>query len=95
MVLFKISFVVKIMLGMGLGFELPLVLLALVKSGFLNYEKLVSLRRYVLLWNLILGALLTTPEILTQVPMMVALQVLYEVSAWIAWYWERQENKAP
>jgi hypothetical protein len=94
MVLFKTGFVIKIMLGMGLGFELPVVLLALVKSGVLNYEKLVSLRRYVIVWNLILGALLTTPEIVTQVITAVALQALYEVSARIAWYWERQENKA-
>ena len=94
MVLFKLSFVVKLMLGMGLGFELPVVLLVLVKRGILNYEKLISMRRYVIVWNLILGALLTTPEILTQVIMAVALQVLYEVSARIAWYFERQENKA-
>ena len=94
MVLFKISFVVKIMLGMGLGFELPVVLLALVKSGILNYEKLASMRRYVIVWNLILGALLTTPEVLTQVIMAAALQVLFEVSARIACYWERQGNKA-
>ena len=94
MVLFKSGFVIRIMLGMGLGFELPVVLLALVKSGVLNSEKLVSLRRYVIVWNLIVGALLTTPEIVTQVIAAVALQALYEVSARIAWYWERQENKA-
>jgi sec-independent protein translocase protein TatC len=89
-----ISFVVKFMLGMGLGFELPVVLLALVKIGILNYEMLAGARRYVIVGNLILGALLTTPEVLTQVVMAVALQLLYEVSVWIAWYWERQEKKA-
>ncbi|MDB6068296.1 MAG: Sec-independent protein translocase protein TatC, partial [Pedosphaera sp.] len=41
----------------------------------------------------ILGALLTTPEVLTQVLMALPLQVLYEVTVWIAWYWERQEKK--
>jgi sec-independent protein translocase protein TatC len=89
-----ISFVVKFMLGMGLGFELPVVLLALVKIGILDYAKLASMRRYVIVGNLILGALITTPEVLTQVVMAVALQLLYEVSVWIAWYWERQEKKA-
>ncbi|MGA2554990.1 MAG: hypothetical protein ABSG04_01775 [Verrucomicrobiota bacterium] len=43
---------------------------------------------------MILGALLTTPEVLTQIVMAVALQLLYEVSVWIAWYWERKEKKA-
>jgi sec-independent protein translocase protein TatC len=87
------SFVTKFMLGMGLGFELPVVLLALVKIGILDYEKLSAMRRYIVIINLILGALLTTPEPFTQVVMAVVLQALYEVSVWIAWYWERQEKK--
>jgi Sec-independent protein secretion pathway component TatC len=36
---------------------------------------------------------LTTPEVLTQVVMAIALQILYEAAVWIAWYWERQEKK--
>ena len=38
MVLFNSGFVIRIVVGMGLGFELPVVLLALVKSGVLNYR---------------------------------------------------------
>jgi len=87
------SFVTKFMLGMGLGFELPVVLLALVKIGVLDYQKLASMRRYMIVINLILGALLTTPEWFTQVVMAIALQILFEISVWIAWYWERQEKK--
>jgi sec-independent protein translocase protein TatC len=88
-----VSFVFKFMLGMGLGFELPVVLLALVKIGVLDYEKLSKMRRYMIVGNLILGALLTTPEVFTQIVMAIALQLLYEASVWIAWYWERQEKK--
>ncbi|MGD0814232.1 MAG: twin-arginine translocase subunit TatC [Verrucomicrobiota bacterium] len=87
------SFVVKFMLGMGLGFELPVVLLALVKIGLLNYGKLKAMRRYMIVGNLVLGALLTTPEVFTQIIMAVALQLLFEVAVWIAWYWERQEKQ--
>jgi sec-independent protein translocase protein TatC len=72
---------------------LPVVLLALVKIGLLNYTKLKAMRRYMIVGNLILGALLTTPEVFTQVFMAVALQVLFEIAVWIAWYWERQEKK--
>jgi sec-independent protein translocase protein TatC len=88
-----ISFVSKFMLGMGLGFEMPVVLLVLVRIGILNYSILSKARRYVIVINLILGALLTTPEILTQVLMAVPLQILYEVTVWIAWYWERRDKK--
>ncbi len=87
------GFVTKFMLGMGLGFELPVVLLALVKIGLLDYKKLSAMRRYMIVINLILGALLTTPEVFTQIMMAIPLQVLYEISVWIAWYWERQERK--
>src|SRR5438552_5420712 len=87
------GFVTKFMLGMGLGFELPVVLLALVKIGILDYKKLSTMRRYMIVINLILGALLTTPEVFTQIMMAIPLQLLYEISVWIAWYWERKEKK--
>ena len=88
-----ISFLIKFMFGMGIGFELPVILLALVKIGVLDYAKLKSMRRYVIVANFILGAVLTTPEVFTQVIMAIVLQCLFEISVWIAWYWERQEKK--
>jgi len=87
------SFVTWFMLGMGLGFELPVVLLALVKIGILDYKKLSKMRPYMIVINLILGALLTTPEPLTQIAMAIPLQVLYEITVWIAWSWERKARK--
>ena len=88
-----ISFVCKFMLGMGLGFEMPVVILTLVKLGVLNYRILKAGRRYMIVINLVLGAILTTPEVNTQIIMFVPLQLLYEISVWIAWYWERQDKK--
>jgi len=88
-----IGFVCKFMLGMGLGFELPVIVLTLVKIGVLNYRLLAGARRYVIVISFILGAVLTTPEVITQVLMAVPLLLLYEISVWIAWYWERQEKK--
>jgi sec-independent protein translocase protein TatC len=87
------SFLIKFMFGMGAGFELPVVLLALVKIGVLDYAKLSAMRRYMIVGNLILGALLTTPEVFTQICMAIALQLLFEVSVWIAWYWELQKKR--
>jgi sec-independent protein translocase protein TatC len=88
-----ISFVCKFMLGMGIGFELPVVILTLVKIGVLDYRTLSKARRYMIVINLVLGAVLTTPEVITQITMFLPLQVLYEISVWIAWYWERQDRK--
>jgi sec-independent protein translocase protein TatC len=88
-----ISFVCRFLLGMGLGFELPVVILTLVKIGILDYRLLSKARRYVIVINLVLGAVLTTPEPITQLVMFVPLQVLYEITVWIAWYWNRRDQK--
>jgi len=88
-----ISFVCKFLLGMGLGFELPVVILTLVKIGILNYRTLRAMWRYMIVIVLILGAVLTTPEVITQILMAVPLYMLYEVTVWIAWYWD-QPNRA-
>jgi len=88
-----VGFVCKFLLGMGLGFELPVVVLTLVKIGVLNYRMLAAGRRYVIVVSAVLGAVLTTPEVITQILMAVPLYMLYEICVWIAWYWERQEKK--
>lgn len=88
-----ISFVCKFMLGMGLGFEMPVVILTLVKIGILDYAMLSKARKYMVVINLILGALLTTPEVITQLIMFLPLQLLFEISLWITWYWERRDKK--
>jgi sec-independent protein translocase protein TatC len=88
-----IGFVCKFMLGMGLGFEMPVVILTLVKIGLLNYRILKAARRYVIVIAFVLGAVLTTPEVITQILMAIPLLILYEISVWVAWYWERQDKK--
>ena len=88
-----ISFVCKFMLGMGLGFELPVVILTLVKIGVVDYPMLSKARRYMIVINLILGAVLTTPEPITQIVMFVPLQLLYEITVWIAWYWDQPDRR--
>jgi len=87
-----IGFVCKFMLGMGLGFELPVVILTLVKIGVLDYRTLSKARRYMIVINLFLGAVLTTPEPITQLIMFVPLQALYEITVWIAWYWDQPDR---
>jgi sec-independent protein translocase protein TatC len=87
-----ISFVCRFMLGMGLGFELPVVILTLVKIGIIDYATLSKARRYMIVINLFLGAVLTTPEVITQLTMFVPLQFLYEITVWVAWYWDQPDR---
>jgi sec-independent protein translocase protein TatC len=89
-----INFTCKFIFGMGLGFQFPLVVLFLVKIGVLSHSDLTKYRRHVAVLSLILGAVLTTPEVVTQVAMAVPLYLLYEICIWIAWHWERKKQKA-
>jgi sec-independent protein translocase protein TatC len=87
-----IGFVCKFMLGMGIGFQLPIVVLTLVRIGVLGYDTLARSRRYVIVIVFILGAVLTTPEVITQVLMAIPLWGLYEITVMVAWYWEQEDR---
>ena len=89
-----ITFTCKFLFGMGLGFQFPLVVLFLVKIGVLSHTDLAKYRRHVAVLSLILGAVLTTPEVVTQIAMAIPLYLLYEACIWIAWYWERKKRAA-
>jgi len=89
-----ITFVCKFLLGMGVGFQFPLIVLFLVKLGLVTHKQLAHYRRHVVVLALILGAVLTTPEPVTQIAMAVPLYLLYEICIWIAWYWDRKKRRA-
>ena len=89
-----VQFVTGFMLGMGLAFETPVVLLSLVKMGILSHSALKKGRRFWIVFSLFAGALLTTPEVFTQLVMAFVLCALYEMSVWGAWLIERRERLA-
>jgi sec-independent protein translocase protein TatC len=89
-----ISFVTHFIFGMGLGFQFPIVVLFLVKLGVLTHHDLAKYRRHVCVLSFILGAVLTTPEVITQVAMAIPLYLLYEGCIWIAWYWDWKKRRA-
>jgi len=63
------------------------------KTSLLNSRRMAGFRPYMIVINLILAALLTTPEVVTQLLMFVPLQLLYETSIWIARYAECSSTK--
>ena len=88
-----ITFVCKFMIGMGISFELPVVILLLVKIGVLDYKKLSKFRMYWVIINLILASILTPPDLVTQVLMALPMQIFYECSIFIAWIWYRRDRR--
>jgi sec-independent protein translocase protein TatC len=85
------SFVCWFMIGMGLSFEAPVIILTLVKLGLVSHSTLVKSRRYVFVINLVVCAFIT-PDPITTFFMVIPMQVLMEVCIWISAYWERQKK---
>jgi sec-independent protein translocase protein TatC len=85
------SFVTRFTMGFGLAFELPVVVLALVRFGLVTYRFMARTRPYAVILMFILAAIITpTPDILTLVAMALPMVLLYESCIWIAWFMERR-----
>ncbi len=75
-----LDFVMKFMLAFGLIFELPIVIIFLTKIGILTTQFLTKNRKYAVLVNFIVAAILTpTPDVFNQLLMAVPLIALYEL----------------
>jgi sec-independent protein translocase protein TatC len=74
------SFATKLLLAFGLVFELPLVLTAMARMGLVSVAFLKKNRKYALLLFFVGAAVLTPPDVVTQVMMALPLMVLYEIS---------------
>ena len=75
-----LSFSSQMLLAFGIVFELPLVLTILARMGIISVEFLKKNRKYSILLCFIVGAILTPPDVLSQIMMAVPLMVLYEIS---------------
>lgn len=89
-----IGTVCKLMLGMGLGFELPVIILTLVKLGLLDYATMKKFRSYFIVINLVISAFIMPPDGLTMFMMAIPVQILFEISLFIARVWSRKAKTA-
>lgn len=79
------SFATRFTLGFGLAFELPVVVLALVRFGLVTYQFMARTRPYAVVLIFILATIITpTPDILTLIAMALPMCLLYESCIWIA-----------
>ena len=75
-----LSLVMRLMFAFGLSFELPVILLLLVKAGIATPDGLASKRKYAILMSFIAAAILTPPDVISQVLLAVPVILLYEIS---------------
>ncbi|MGA1795917.1 MAG: twin-arginine translocase subunit TatC [bacterium] len=92
---YYIGFVSRLILVFGIIFELPLIILFLTKIGIMKPAMLTKNRKYAVLIIFILSAILTPPDVVTQILMAIPLLFLYEISVVVcrATYRKRQEKQ--
>jgi sec-independent protein translocase protein TatC len=78
------SFITLLMLAMGIGFQIPVGVIAACRLGLTSPEKLRAGRRYAIVAIAVLAALLPTLDPLTLILEMIPLIALYELSIWLA-----------
>ena len=88
---YYISFATTFVLIFGLAFELPVVVMTLVKIGILNFSMMRETRLYAILAIFVIGAIITpTPDALTLSLLAVPMVILYEICIWLSYFHEKK-----
>nr|WP_090520200.1 twin-arginine translocase subunit TatC [Paracoccus isoporae] len=83
----------KFILAFGLSFQLPVALTLLGKAGLVSSEGLGSMRKYALLLILVLAAIVTPPDVVSQVVLFTVVYGLYEISIQLVRRIERRRDE--
>ena len=78
------SFVITMFLAFGITFEIPIVVIVLVRMGFVTVEKLREARPYVVVGAFVVAAVVTPPDVLSQFMLAVPMCLLYEAGVFLA-----------
>jgi sec-independent protein translocase protein TatC len=89
-----VGFVTMMLIAFGVCFELPLVVLVLARLGIVTQEFLRQKRPLFLVMILVVAAVLTPPDLISQVLLAVPMILLFEACIWIAGWMERRAAQA-
>jgi sec-independent protein translocase protein TatC len=85
-----LSLVLKLIFAFGLAFQMPVLLTLMARVGLISSAGLASKRRYAIVINFIIAAVLTPPDVISQVSLALPLCLLYEISIWSCRLVEKQ-----
>jgi sec-independent protein translocase protein TatC len=79
-----LSFVLSMFIAFGAAFEVPVVVVLLVRMGIVSIEKLRAFRAYFIVVAFIIAAIVTPPDVISQLALAIPMIILYEVGLWAA-----------
>ena len=79
-----LSFVLTMFIAFGLAFEVPIVVVVLARMGFVSIEKLKGFRSYFIVLAFIVAAVITPPDVVSQLSLAIPMCLLYEAGIWAA-----------
>lgn len=88
-----INLCIQFILVFGFIFQLPLVLVIIAKMGILNSRSLIKFRKAFIVIAFILAAILTPPDIFSQIALAIPIVLLYEISIIVICYIEKGNNQ--
>ena len=74
------NFSLQLMLAFGLAFQLPIILLVLAKADLITVKTLINGRKYAIILMAVVSALLTPPDLISQIALIIPLTVMYEIT---------------
>jgi len=89
-----LSFVLTMFLAFGLAFEVPIAVVVLVRIGVVTVQQLRSFRGYFIVMSFVVAAIVTPPDVVSQLALAIPMCLLYEVGIWAAQLFVRH-TKAP
>ena len=88
-----LSIVMQFLFGFGVSFLLPVLLMLLERAGIVTRKGLIGARRYAIVGAFAIAAVLTPPDLMSQILLAVPLIVLYEAAIIGIWFTERRRAK--
>jgi len=79
-----LSFVLNMFLAFGAAFEVPVVLVILARMGIVSVEKFKEFRSYFIVIAFVIAAVITPPDVVSQLSLAIPMCLLYEVGIWAA-----------
>ncbi|GAB3363607.1 MULTISPECIES: twin-arginine translocase subunit TatC [Giesbergeria] len=79
-----LSFVLTMFLAFGLSFEVPIAVVVLARMGVVSVEKLREFRGYFIVLAFVIAAIVTPPDVVSQLALAIPMCLLYELGIWAA-----------